>query len=238
MPYLVTEAGANIEIQNDDGQTPLIIALHSLGTFREQAARTLIDLGAKLHEGYLSAEGIVNYPDLLPLVLSTGVSITSSILYTALSSSSARPLEYLLCTGMDPNMRPSHVHQDTLSEHERGRPASSIPPEFYPDRSAWYPLTSAASNYCHGLNWKENVENGSAKMIALNLYSIFRQPIKQFKDRQHLLYRFPGHADEDYTDLEHSNTANYRFIDDAEQYPRNVPDEDNPPQSFGRKSVV
>jgi hypothetical protein len=49
IPFLVTQAGANMELRNDHGETPLQVALHSEGVFQKQAAQALVELGAGIN---------------------------------------------------------------------------------------------------------------------------------------------------------------------------------------------
>jgi ankyrin repeat protein len=120
IPYLVAHAGADTELRNPRGQTPLHIALDSPGVFWKQAAQVLVLLGADVNavdgqgRGSLARAG--KDADLLRLLLARGAKLSASALFGAIDGHNVESLKALLSAGIDANMRLDTADEKVLQE--------------------------------------------------------------------------------------------------------------------------
>lgn len=131
LPYLIRQ-GANLELRNDDGETPLHIAMdyeRYKGVFYKEAVKILLDNGADVNavnskgETCLSKAGTDK--ELIKLLLSHGAKVSGAAILSAIELGNAELLEFFLSQGDLANMRPAapetpeRVHSLTQTRVER-----------------------------------------------------------------------------------------------------------------------
>ena len=145
LEYLL-EQGANIEIRDEEGRTPLHCALdasnYGTGYFHKQAARILIDHGADLNatdrDGDTCLAKAGKDVDLLRLLIERDARVTASAIFAAIDNRSPEILEVLLSNGMDPNSRRSEEDLQDSTKGSLRRSLGNVP------ESEVYPLHYAA----------------------------------------------------------------------------------------------
>ncbi|KAK2606272.1 hypothetical protein QQS21_003320 [Conoideocrella luteorostrata] len=112
VPYLIQQ-GADMEITNYRGQTPLQVALAASktgGIFSKEASRVLVHAGANVNavdsEGMSCLAHATHDIDLMHLLLDNGSRVTPTCLLTAIDSNKVEIVRVLLSRGADANMRP------------------------------------------------------------------------------------------------------------------------------------
>ncbi|CAG8928949.1 unnamed protein product [Penicillium salamii] len=135
MPYLISK-GANLELGNDKGDTPLHIALDynkSRGVFYRDAVDILLDHGADVNAANFNGETCLSKAgadiDLVKLLLSRGATITANAIFAAIEFGNVELLELYLSHGDVANLR---------------RPAPKVPD--WPDRTD-DPIVQTAEQY-------------------------------------------------------------------------------------------
>lgn len=105
LPYLVREHGANLEIQDGQGRTPLNVALDnvSLGVFNRRAVDALLELGADVRTANLTLVG--EDIELTEFLLFQGAVVTTDALMAAIKARNCTLLSVSLSNGGDPNTR-------------------------------------------------------------------------------------------------------------------------------------
>ncbi|KAH0430166.1 hypothetical protein CcaCcLH18_05870 [Colletotrichum camelliae] len=110
LPYLIKQ-GANVEIRDGEGRTPLNYALSHAGTiiFQRKVVETLIELGADVNSvddrgNSCLARARVD-TSLTKLLLKHGAVVTYNALIATIDNRDASGLELLLSTGADVNVR-------------------------------------------------------------------------------------------------------------------------------------
>lgn len=113
VPYLI-EAGANLEVVDHDGKTPLILALSASkagSLFAKDACRALVAGGANVHavdtQGMSCLARAEHDIELLQLLLEHGALATPKALMSAIDAERVDAVRVLLSQGLDPNMRTS-----------------------------------------------------------------------------------------------------------------------------------
>ncbi|KUI54640.1 hypothetical protein VP1G_02078 [Cytospora mali] len=106
LPYLVRHHGANLDIQDGWGRTPLNAALDtvSLVTFSRRAVDALIELRADIRRADLTRAS--NDIVLTDLLIRKGAVPTAKVLLAAIKSRNCKVLSIFLSNGGDPNIRP------------------------------------------------------------------------------------------------------------------------------------
>lgn len=111
LPYLIRK-GANLELRNDDGETPLHISLdyeRYKGVFYKEAVKFLLDNGADVNavnskgETCLSKAGTDT--ELIGLLLSHGAKVSGAAIVSAIELGNVELLEFFLSQGDLANMR-------------------------------------------------------------------------------------------------------------------------------------
>jgi ankyrin repeat protein len=255
IPYLVTEAGANIELCNEESLTPLDVALRSdNGTFQMEAVRTLIKLGAKLEQSYLPK--VSDDPETFKLVISQGVPNPQNHLANAAgrSTKTLSLLNYILSTGTSPDWRLASVVDELSTEDEQYLARISHPPEFYGGASLYALHVAASNSYLpSSLTRVETIEIRIAKMSALlsygaNPHATYRQFIKRPKAQESIQFQFPG-TDEVQNNIETSSITDIAFSDDEDDHEEDIENKlDNPeenhtaavkePHRVGLRSII
>ncbi|CAG8372237.1 unnamed protein product [Penicillium salamii] len=167
LPYLISK-GANLEVGNDRGDTPLHIALDynkSRGVFHRDAVDILLDHGADVNAVNVNGETCLSKSgadiDLVKLLFSRGATITANAIFAAIEFGNVELLELYLSHGDVANMR---------------RPAPKV--QDWPDRTddprvptaEQYPLFFAATHRSVGYfpEKKSNVDPiRTGMMVAL-----------------------------------------------------------------------
>ncbi|RSM12008.1 hypothetical protein CDV31_006458 [Fusarium ambrosium] len=114
LPYLL-KAGADINIRNSNGQTPLLIALGGLdgrylyGPYCMDATKMLIEAGADVNAFDKKGTSCLALAhrdiDLIRLLKSHGATVTADVLFAAIYEASIEGLEEFLSGEVDANMR-------------------------------------------------------------------------------------------------------------------------------------
>lgn len=111
VPYLI-KAGANLEVTNDSGQTPLNLALAASkggSLFAKDACRALVVAGADVNavdsQGTSCLARAEHDVELLQLLLEHGAVATPKALISAVDAEKVDAVRVLLAQGLDPNMR-------------------------------------------------------------------------------------------------------------------------------------
>ncbi|CAH0055187.1 unnamed protein product [Clonostachys solani] len=129
LPYLL-EAGANMNIRNQNGQTPLLTALKADGNwpgpFNGTAARLLIEAGADVNavdnEGRSCLACARHDVGLVKLLISHGAVVTADSVLAAIDSRSVPMLQALLSGGASANIRAEKPSEEAIAaEMERRR---------------------------------------------------------------------------------------------------------------------
>ncbi|KAI8300282.1 hypothetical protein K4K61_009873 [Colletotrichum sp. SAR11_59] len=122
LPYFIKK-GANMEIRDGEGRTPLNYALSHAGTiiFQRKAVETLIELGADVNSvderGKSCLARARADTDLTKLLLDHGAIVTYPALISAIDDRDADGLELLLSTGADVNERETKDPSKPKTEH-------------------------------------------------------------------------------------------------------------------------
>lgn len=107
LPYLL-QAGADVNMKDGSGRTPLHEALQGHGPYRKDAARILITAGADVNavddEGScpVSAQ---NDADIIRLLISHGARMAAEAIFTAIDAENPEAVQALLSGGVDANIR-------------------------------------------------------------------------------------------------------------------------------------
>lgn len=142
LPYLIRK-GANLVLRNDDGETPLHIALdyeRYKGFFYKDAVKILLDNGADANAMNSKGETCLSKAgtdiELIKLLLSYGAEISPAAIFSAIELGNVELLEFFLSQGDLANLR---------------RPAPETPERIDPSRreripsAEVYPLLHAAT---------------------------------------------------------------------------------------------
>ncbi|KAJ5145345.1 hypothetical protein N7448_002737 [Penicillium atrosanguineum] len=111
LPYLIRK-GANLELRNEDGETPLHIALDyegRKGVFYKEAAKILLRNGADVNavnsKGKTCLSKAGTDMELIKLLLSHGAKISPAAVFSAIELDNVELLEFFLSQGDLANMR-------------------------------------------------------------------------------------------------------------------------------------
>ncbi|KAH8895430.1 ankyrin [Thozetella sp. PMI_491] len=108
LPYLI-QHGADLEVRDENGLTPLNTALHRIGLLRfdRRAVEILVRAGADVNStdarGVSCLERTVSDVDIMKLLISHGAKVSRSTLMAAIRQANPEALEALLSSGADPN---------------------------------------------------------------------------------------------------------------------------------------
>ncbi|KAJ5164960.1 uncharacterized protein N7500_006790 [Penicillium coprophilum] len=139
LPYLISK-GADLEVRNDKGETPLHIALDynkSKGVFYKDAVDILLNHGADVNAVSASGETCLSKAgadiDLIKLLLSRGAAITATAIFAAIDFCNVELLELYLSRSDVANMR-RPAPKSRVRPHPRADtiiPAAEEYPVFY-----------------------------------------------------------------------------------------------------------
>ncbi|KAF9870565.1 ankyrin repeat-containing protein [Colletotrichum karsti] len=110
LPYLV-KAGASMEVRDDNGLTPLNVALEQIGslTFNRRTVETLIKLGSNVDsvddKGISCLARASKDAELMRMLLQNGATVTPDAISQVINSKDLETLEAFLSHGADPNIR-------------------------------------------------------------------------------------------------------------------------------------
>lgn len=111
LPYLISK-GANLEIKNSEGQTPLHIALgaeRGLGLFHKDAARQLVRGGADVNATDEAGRSCFSYAggdvEMTRLLVEHGAIIHADAIFGAINKKQPEVLDILLSASVDANIR-------------------------------------------------------------------------------------------------------------------------------------
>ncbi|RSL50140.1 hypothetical protein CEP54_012087 [Fusarium duplospermum] len=199
LPYLL-KAGADINIRNSNGQTPLLIALGGLdrrylyGPYCMDATKMLIEAGADVNafdeEGTSCLALAHRDIDLIRLLKSHGATVTADVLFAAIHEANMEGLEEFLSGEVDPNMRrPRKTNEELgLSQDHHASWTSAVT-----DEHEEYPLMRCPRELgnkwilSHGLAGQQRAEEAFQMMQLLldhgaNPLARLRQVEKSSKD--------------------------------------------------------
>ncbi|CAI6082842.1 unnamed protein product [Clonostachys chloroleuca] len=112
LPYLL-KAGANIEIRNFKGQTPLLLALEEISTrpglFQKHVVRTLLEWGADVNAFDNVGNSCLSYANkdisLLKALMVRGAKLSTRAVFAAIEQPKVDAVEAFLKAGFDPNTK-------------------------------------------------------------------------------------------------------------------------------------
>lgn len=168
LPYLL-EAGAQIDIRNSNGKTPLLMALKGDGNwpgpFNKDAVRKLVEAGANVNavdnEGQTCLGCAQHHIDMTRLLIDHGAIVTVDSIISAIDARNIPVLRELLRGGADANMR-------RIKEAPKKRDRHSLDREVEPHEV--YPLYHAVNNL--GRYWKSTPEVVKEREEALDIIQV------------------------------------------------------------------
>lgn len=173
LPYLISK-GANLEVKNSGGQTPLHIALgaeHGLGLFHKDAARQLVLGGADVNATDEAGRSCLSYAggdvEMTRLLVEHGAKIHADAIFGAIDEKQPEVLDILLSAGGDANIRfEKNVKQ--LWKIQGGF-LHQWDIENLPD-AEWYPLHHAAAKSSQ--NIADQKEREALRAAGLSLIDV------------------------------------------------------------------
>ncbi|KAL3296051.1 ankyrin 2 3/unc44 [Colletotrichum asianum] len=177
LPYFIKK-GANMEIRDGEGRTPLNYALSHAGTiiFQRKAVETLIELGADVNSvderGKSCLARARADTDLTKLLLDHGAIVTYPALIAAIDDRDADGLELLLSTGADVNERETKDPSKPKTEHAMwiqsvfSTPSWKLSPFHVGRRSRRHGLPPYAMHLLHHAAWKRCSSSLDAEGIS------------------------------------------------------------------------
>lgn len=161
LPYLISK-GANLEVKNSVGQTPLHISLgaeRGLGLFHKDAARQLVLGGANVNATDEAGRSCLSYAggnvEMTRLLVEHGATIHADAIFGAINKMQPEVLDILLSTGGDANIRfekndkePWKIQGGFLHQWDIGN---------LPD-AEWYPLHHAAAKSSQNIADQKDME--------------------------------------------------------------------------------
>ncbi|WQF75414.1 Putative NACHT nucleoside triphosphatase, P-loop containing nucleoside triphosphate hydrolase [Colletotrichum destructivum] len=150
LPYLISK-GADLEIRNGRGQTPLHVALDTRGgrgVYHGDAARLLILAGADIRAVDAKGKTCLGYArgniDLIRLLLQNGATVAADAVFAAIDGNQTDVLDALLAAGVSPNLRFEEVADKPWRTRQEDDASDDWERDDMPD-CEWYPLHHAAS---------------------------------------------------------------------------------------------
>ncbi|KAI7774252.1 hypothetical protein LA080_009029 [Diaporthe eres] len=148
LPYLISK-GANLEVKNSGGLTPLHISLgaeRGLGLFHKDAARQLVQSGADVNATDKAGRSCLSYAagdvEMIRLLVEHGAKIHADAIFGAINKKQPEVLDILLSAGVDANIR------FEKNDKEPWKIQGGVFPQWdirnLPD-AEWYPLHHAAA---------------------------------------------------------------------------------------------
>ncbi|KAH6884532.1 putative ankyrin repeat protein, partial [Thelonectria olida] len=192
LPYLLN-AGADMNMRNRHGQTPLHVALQGdeyySGCYHREAAKMLIEAGADVDAVNNKGESCLacaqHDVEMIRLLKAHGATVTADSILGAIDAKNAEALRELLAGGIDANMRREKVAEDPAKEKERKKllcTAMSAMKGIGLEHHQEYPLYhagKAASLSCNPTP-KERRENKMAMEVVRVLLENGADPFAKF----------------------------------------------------------
>ena len=146
LPYLISR-GANLELRDTSGRTPLLVALESASPLAKRAARILVDAGADVNAINNAGKSCLawagNDQDMTKLLVDRGAEVTASALLSVIEKGDADLLDFL-CERASPDIRkpgakPENEKRGGVDSHEMYPLyyAASKRPEEFMDSLGW-----------------------------------------------------------------------------------------------------
>ena len=139
LPYMI-EKGADLDLQDELGQTPLVIAMKSNRPFQKEAARVLIEAGANVNVISPTGDTCLSMADddldLIKVLIKHGAEVSAPAIFSAIEFGRVEVLEVLLSQGDYANLR-----QCGPEVHHYGSQNNSMAVE-----GEMFPLLSAATS--------------------------------------------------------------------------------------------
>ncbi|KAK7702812.1 hypothetical protein SLS64_009422 [Diaporthe eres] len=171
LPYLISK-GANLEVKNSGGLTPLHIALgaeRGLGLFHKDAARQLVLSGADVNATDKAGRSCLSYAagdvEMVRLLVEHGATIHADAIFGAINKKQPEVLDILLSAGVDANIRLEQNDKEPWKIHG-GWDIRNLPD------AEWYPLHHAAamsSQNIAGQKEKEALRAAGLRLIDVLL---------------------------------------------------------------------
>lgn len=195
IPYLGSQAGIDVNLRDDLGNTPLHIALRMHSCFQVETVEALIAIGADIIAVDMHGKDCLTLatsnPNLVKLLLDHGVEVTRSALIEYVGCLSIKSLNLLLSTGMDSNSRKASVRTTDKNP-------TQAPVKF---KREWYPLHHALFKPQGGRDntTMQKTVNAQSEIVTSLLkcgadpYDIFHQPLKLLKEQADALWVKTSH---------------------------------------------
>ncbi|KAF5012306.1 hypothetical protein FDECE_1687 [Fusarium decemcellulare] len=181
LPYLL-KAGADINVRNGSGQTPLHMALgtnheNNLGPYGRDAARMLVDAGANVNAVDTHGRSCLSCAhhdvDMIRLLKAHGAKVTAHELSSAITARDVRGLKELLFGGADPNMSGCKPSDDDWTGEMKLNTSRSPPSLLSEGRPCGvyeqYPLFEASlrsSGYHYDHHWEVMDHSRELKLLT------------------------------------------------------------------------
>ncbi|KAM0559898.1 hypothetical protein ACHAPJ_003848 [Fusarium lateritium] len=149
LPYLL-DKGADMEIRNGSGQTPLHVAIsHTSGLYSREAAKTLIRAGADVNasdnDGLNCLAGASQDMELVSLLIELGATVTAAALFAAVEDDNLPLLQKFVSGGVNPNIRlDAPIESEDAKRKRRRRLYKSMREPGDTEKHEAFPLFQAA----------------------------------------------------------------------------------------------
>ncbi|OHF03615.1 hypothetical protein CORC01_00934 [Colletotrichum orchidophilum] len=174
LPYLISK-GADLEVKNFKGQTPLHMALsteNDIGLFHKDAARHLILGGADVNAVDETGRSCLSYArgevDMARFLVEHGATVQADAIFSAINEKQPDVLDALLSAGGDANIRLKKNYKKPW-KIQHGRFFHTWTKRDLPD-AEWYPLHHVAAK--SGQNIYDQVERTKLHKAALKLIHV------------------------------------------------------------------
>ncbi|KAK1637418.1 ankyrin repeat-containing domain protein [Colletotrichum phormii] len=172
LTYLISK-GADLEIRNFRGQTPLHMALGTedgIGLFHKDAAHHLILSGADVNAVDKAGRSCLSYAghdvDLTHCLVKHGAIVHADAIFGAINEMQPGVLDALLSAGGDANIRLEKNDKVPWKPQNRQWDLSGLPD------AEWYPLHRAAAKTCRNAYAHDQKERTKVHSSALSLIEI------------------------------------------------------------------
>lgn len=172
LPYLISK-GANLEVKNSAGQTPLHISIgaeRGHGLFHKEAARQLVLSGANVNATDEAGQSCLFYAggnvEMTRLLVEYGATIHADAIFGAINKMQPKVLDILLSAGGDANIRFERNDKELWKIRNGNLRQWDI--RNLPD-AEWYPLHAAAKSSQNIADQKDREALRAAGLRLINI---------------------------------------------------------------------